>query len=111
VEWSEDGVPWVGPEAHEGTAALVAGTAAGVPPYPLEHVIARPSDAAGQDSAYAHCLGCGRHAGGRRHRGFSASGPAGHVERLARAHTAETGHPTRMRGPDPVTEFFIAEAR
>jgi hypothetical protein len=65
-------------------------------------------DLAPQDSAYAHCLGCGKHVSGRDDAGFSAEGMAGRVEELARAHTAETGHPTRMYGLRPVAEFFLA---
>jgi hypothetical protein len=116
--WAEDGGPWVNPEAHEGTAAeraaetaaLLAGETDDAPPFPLERVAERPSGAPGQDSAEAHCLGCGKHAGGRRHQGFSAHGSAAHVEERARAHTAETGHPTRVYGVRPVTEFYIPAA-
>jgi hypothetical protein len=60
-----------------------------------------------QDSAYAHCLGCGRHAGGRDDRGFTGHGTAEQVEEQARAHTAETGHPTRMYGTAQVREFYL----
>jgi hypothetical protein len=72
-------------------------------------VVARRVSAAARDSGYAHCLGCGRHIGGRADRGFTSHGTAEHVEERARAHTAETGHPTRMYGPEPVTEFYIAD--
>jgi hypothetical protein len=62
-----------------------------------------------QTAAQAHCLQCGRHIGGRPDDGFSAHGPVDEVEERAREHTAETGHPTRMFGPQPVTEFYIAD--
>ncbi len=74
---------------------------------PAREVAERPRPA--QDSAYAHCLGCGRHVGGRNDAGFSSAGPAEQVEERARAHTVATGHPTRMYGGrKTVTEFYIA---
>jgi hypothetical protein len=70
-------------------------------------VLRRVSEARGKDSAYAHCLGCGRHVGGADDRGFSASGSGEAVEKKCQAHTAETGHTTRMYGgQERVTEFF-----
>lgn len=74
----------------------------------VREVTQRVSPAAGQDSAYAHCLGCGRHVGGRADAGFTSHGTRARVEERARAHTAETGHPTRMYGGrEKVVEFYI----
>ena len=75
----------------------------------VREVARRVTQVSGLDSAYAHCLGCGRHVGGRDDGGFSSHGTRARVEEQARAHTAETGHPTRMYGgPEQVTEFYIA---
>jgi len=63
-----------------------------------EEVARRVAPVPGLDAAYAHCLGCGRHVGGREDAGFSSRGTHARVEERARAHTAETGHPTRMYG-------------
>jgi hypothetical protein len=74
----------------------------------VREVARRVAPVPGLDSAYAHCLGCGRHAGGRDDAGFSSHGTPARVEERARAHTAETGHPTRMYGGrEQVTEFYI----
>jgi hypothetical protein len=74
----------------------------------IREVACRISPASGQDSAYAHCLGCGRHVGGRDDAGFTSHGTNAQVEKRARAHTAETGHPTRMYGGrEKVTEFYL----
>lgn len=116
--WAEDGGPWADPEAHEGTAAeraaeiatLIAEETDDAPPFPLDRVAERPSDAPGQASAYAHCLGCGKHVGGRRHQGFTAHGTARQVEERARDHVAETGHAVRFFAPAPVVEFYVAAA-
>ena len=75
----------------------------------VREVARRVAPVPGLDAAYAHCLGCGRHAGGRDDAGFSSRGTRARVEERARAHTAETGHPTRMYGgPEQVTEFYLA---
>jgi hypothetical protein len=75
----------------------------------VREVARRVAPVPGLDSAYAHCLGCGRHAGGREDAGFSSRGTHARVEERARAHTAETGHPTRMYGGrENITEFYIA---
>jgi hypothetical protein len=72
-------------------------------------VAQRVSSVSGRDSAYAHCLGCGRHVGGADDRGFTAHGTNARVEEKARAHTAETGHPTRIYGGrEQVIEFYVA---
>jgi hypothetical protein len=74
----------------------------------VREVARRVAPVPGLDSAYAHCLGCGRHAGGREDAGFTSRGTQARVEERARAHTAETGHPTRMYGGrEQVTEFYI----
>jgi len=75
----------------------------------VREVAQRISPASGQDSAYAHCLGCGRHVGGRADAGFTSHGTNAMVEERARAHTAETGHATRMYGGrERVIEFYVA---
>jgi hypothetical protein len=80
-------------------------------PAPRE-VARRVAPVPGLDAAYAHCLGCGRHVGGREDDGFSSHGTHARVEERARAHTAETGHPTRMYGGrEKVTEFYPAWRR
>ena len=75
----------------------------------VREVAQRVTRASGRDSAYAHCLGCGRHAGGRDDPGFTSRGTNAQVEERARAHTAETGHPTRMYGGrEKVLEFYVS---
>jgi hypothetical protein len=74
----------------------------------VREVARRVAPVPGLDSAYAHCLGCGRHAGGSEDAGFTIRGTQARVEERARAHTSETGHPTRVYGgPEQVTEFYI----
>ena len=79
------------------------------PPPGVREVARRVAPVPGLDAAYAHCLGCGRHVGGRDDAGFSSHGTRARVEERARAHTAETGHPTRVYGGrENITEFYIA---
>lgn len=70
--------------------------------YPRPRTVASRA-APADDCARACCLGCGGDPGDS----FPVWGPVHEVEERAREHTAETGHVTRMHGPQPVTEFYI----